>query len=117
MAKNINDNYSSAFIKQFVPKDEIKKEIGNKYHYTSPDAFLSIIKNDTLRFTDIRFLNDRSEGMYLVKLMCDYFKEHPQKYPRTEDVFNNLIGENSYKDIQDLSIAKSLMSSLHQISE
>lgn len=99
-----NYDYSSAYIKKFSPYTVIEKNSINQYHYTSPDAFLSIIKNDSVRFTDIRFLNDRSEGIYLVKLMCDYFKKYPQKFPRTENAFNDLIKENTYSDIQNLKV-------------
>jgi len=36
------------------------------YHYTSPEGFFSIIKNNTIRFTDYRFLNDKSEYKYML---------------------------------------------------
>lgn len=101
-----NYDYSSTFIKKFSPYTEIEKNFKNKYHYTSPYAFLSIIKNESVRFTDIRFLNDRSEGTYLVKLMCDYFDKHPQKFPKTENAFNDLLKENNRNDIQYLRLTK-----------
>ena len=36
------------------------------YHYTSPEGFFSIIKNNTIRFTDYRFLNDKNEYKYML---------------------------------------------------
>lgn len=77
-----------------------------QYHYTSPEAFLSIIKNEQVRFTDIRFLNDRSEGIYLVKLMCDYFNKNKQRFPHVEEAFYNLISKNHIESIRNLSVSK-----------
>lgn len=41
------------------------------YHYTSPDNFLSILKNGKLWFSDCQFMNDRSEYVYIK----DVYKE------------------------------------------
>ena len=38
------------------------------YHYTSPSALNSIISNHTIRFTDRNYLNDYSEGRYVMDL-------------------------------------------------
>lgn len=38
------------------------------YHYTSPEGLNGIISNHTLRFTDRNYLNDYSEGRYVMKL-------------------------------------------------
>ena len=35
------------------------------YHYTSPDALLSIYNNHSIRFTDCQFLNDKFEYLYI----------------------------------------------------
>mgnify|MGYP003383095939 CR=1 FL=1 len=34
------------------------------YHYCTPDAFIEIVKNKTIRFSDINLLNDEQEGRY-----------------------------------------------------
>lgn len=34
-------------------------------HYTSPEALIKILENKSLRFTDYRFLNDKTEGTYI----------------------------------------------------
>ena len=34
------------------------------YHYCSPDTFLEIIRNKTVRFSDLNLLNDEEEGRY-----------------------------------------------------
>lgn len=41
------------------------------YHYTSPVALNEIIRKHTLRFTDRNYLNDYSEGRYVMKLCLD----------------------------------------------
>ena len=38
------------------------------YHYTSPTALNSIISNHAIRFTDRNYLNDYSEGRYVMEL-------------------------------------------------
>ena len=38
------------------------------YHYTSPIGLNGILSNNTLRFTDRNFLNDYSEGRYVLEL-------------------------------------------------
>ena len=44
------------------------------YHYTSPEGFLSIIKNKNLWFSDIQFMNDRSEYVYIKKIFHEAAK-------------------------------------------
>lgn len=40
------------------------------YHYTSAAGLIGILGNDTLRFSDASFLNDGSESIYGVELVC-----------------------------------------------
>lgn len=62
------------------------------YHYTSPLGLNGILSNNTLRFTDRNYLNDYSEGRYVLELCLKsrfelmlpkehrkYFKEYCQK--------------------------------------
>lgn len=72
------------------------------YHYTSPDAFLSIIQHQTIRFTDIRYLNDRAEGIYFVKLLFDFLDKNTGKYPFFEEAINQLLKGNDRAKIQSL---------------
>lgn len=76
------------------------------YHYTSPDAFLSIIQNQAVRFTDIRYLNDKTEGIYFVKLLLDFLDKNVGKYPHFECAVNELLKENDRKKIQDLEVTE-----------
>ena len=51
--------------------DYIDKNVPSIYHYTSPVGLSSIIKGSKLRFTDRFYLNDKSEGIYVIKLCLD----------------------------------------------
>lgn len=44
---------------------------GMVYHYTSAEVFNSIISKGTLRFTDRNYLNDKSEGVYVLQVISE----------------------------------------------
>ena len=73
--------FNSPLIKRFSPGSVDDEVSSNEivYHYTSPEAFLSIIRSHTLRFTDIHYLNDKSEGIYFTKLLLDFMDEYHDK--------------------------------------
>ena len=75
------------------------------YHYTSPEGFLGVLKDQKIRFTDIRYMNDRSEGIYFVKLLLDYIAKNKGAYPHAEDVVYSLLGENNLEDIRNLNVS------------
>ena len=102
MSKPNKRKYNSFFIREFNQNEEVDME--PQYHYTSPDGFLSIVKNNCLRFTDISFLNNVSESIYMLKVICDYFCEYPQKFPRVEEAFFEMIKENKPEDIANLNV-------------
>ena len=56
-------NISNKDISEYIPAEN-----GTIYHYTSPIGFNGIITNHTLRFTDRNYLNDYSEGRYVLDL-------------------------------------------------
>lgn len=56
-------NISNKDISEYIPAEN-----GTVYHYTSPTGFNGIITNHTLRFTDRNYLNDYSEGRYVLDL-------------------------------------------------
>ncbi len=45
------------------------------YHYTSQDVLLSILRNQSLRFSDRFYLNDKTEGIYTLNLVIDNLDE------------------------------------------
>lgn len=98
--------FNSFLIKSFQPGisevDEIKKL--TTYHYTSPNAFLSIMETQSIRFTDIRYLNDKSEGIYFIKVLLDFIEKHSGKYPYFEEVINRLIKGNNIGLIKRLEV-------------
>ncbi len=84
-----------------ISRDNEKNTL-SAYHYTSPNAFLSIIRDGFIRFTDIEYMNDKSETVYAVKVLLDFLDQHTGKYLFTRDVLNALISKQSYSDIQSL---------------
>lgn len=60
------DEYNNIRLQDFIQSDN--KKI---YHYTSPAGFQGIITNRTLRFTDRFFLNDYTEGVYVLDLCIE----------------------------------------------
>jgi len=52
-----------------------KDESVDIFHYTSPNAFLQILENNSLRFTDREYLNDYGESTYVVNLSVEVAKE------------------------------------------
>lgn len=39
------------------------------YHYTSPNGLQAILKNSSIRFSDLEFLNDTSEYIYILEIL------------------------------------------------
>ena len=101
-------SFNSPYIKSFLPSSESVNSNSNTntttYHYTSPEACLSIIQNKTVRFTDVRYLNDKTEGIYFVKVLLDFLDKYKGKYPNFEVVVNNLLKENDYDKIRNLEV-------------
>lgn len=54
-------------MKSFIPISK-KKYI---YHYTSPEGLQGILEKSNLRFSDRNFLNDSSEGSYVLDLLAN----------------------------------------------
>lgn len=100
-------NYQSNFVFNYR-KDGIKYAPEDKvvYHYTSPDGFLGILSGQNLRFTDICYMNDKSEGIYFVKILLDYLTKNQGRFPLCEEVINNLLDKNSFDDIRRLNVTK-----------
>lgn len=77
-----------------------KNPITTAYHYTSPEAFLSILRDGYIRFSDIEYMNDRSEMVYVYKVFLDFLDEHKEEYPYVRKTLAQLIGEENFSDIQ-----------------
>ena len=53
----------------------IEKCHGTIYHYTSPESLQGTFETNSLFATDMYFLNDASEGMYVIELIQDNIKQ------------------------------------------
>lgn len=68
------------------------------YHYTSNAAFLSIIKNRELWATDLTLSNDRLEGSWIRRILCEQWatnektKSHMQALIELLDRINTITG-------------------------
>ena len=94
--------FVSPNIQCFTTDDDIladKHKI--KYHYTSPDALLSILTQKKIRFTDSRFMNDKSETLYVVKVLLDFIEQYKSKYPYCAEVVNDLLKKNDFEKLQN----------------
>ena len=49
--------------------DELNSGASNVCHYCTIDTLLSIIENQCLRFTDVRFLNDSTEFLEIIPMI------------------------------------------------
>ena len=89
-----------------------------KYHYTSPDAFLSIITKKNLRFTDARFMNDKSELIYFVKILLEFLQSSKTKYPLCLECLNNILAAYEVDKIKKLEIDRiDLIPNIKDISD
>lgn len=72
------DPFQSHNIKGFSSESNFDESVNKKivYHYTSPKAFLSILENKQVWFTDVRYMNDKSEGKFIVKLLVEFIEKH-----------------------------------------
>ena len=95
--------FNSFQIESFSPgkKNFFNNRDKTVYHYTSPEAFLSIIQNQTLRFTDIRYLNDRTEGIYFIKTLLDFMEKNKERFPCFNEVVNELLKKNDFNKIRN----------------
>ncbi len=98
--------FNSILIHSFSPgqNKEVNDKDGLKYHYTSPSGLLSIINNGNLYFTDIRYLNDKSENVYLIKAMLEFLEKNKSSYHITREVFYDLFKEHSFDDLRNLRV-------------
>ena len=109
MAKSKQYEFNSFLIKSINPAKQGLTTVGNHieqedvvFHYPGPDAFLSIIQRQEIRFTDIRYLNDRSEGIYFIKLLLDFLEKNAGKYPSFEESITQLLKGNDLNKIRML---------------
>ena len=72
------------------------------YHYTSPEAFRAIIQQKKLRFTDIRFLNDKSESRYFVEMLAKFLRQNRGRYVSIESSFYRMLNGRDPGEISNV---------------
>lgn len=70
-----------------------------RFHYTSANALLSILNTydkgyGSVRFTDSRYMNDRSEHLFFVKRLLEFLDEHKNDFSFCLEVVNDLFLKN-----------------------
>ena len=99
-------DYSQFYIRSFSVDKKENFNLHTKYHYTSPDAFLSIIKDGKIRFTDARFLNDKTEVKYFISVLINFLNRNKNAFPLCCECVNELLKENNYNDLESLDVSK-----------
>jgi hypothetical protein len=86
-----------------IPK--IKKLLDNDgdsviYHYTKPEKLLEIISHNSIRFSNVLYLNDKEEVAYSYKLIIKLINETPEL---NEELFEKISNhfKNKYRHIVD----------------
>ena len=70
--KGMNDNHELKFRERVIDKRFLSRfnednTPSRRYHYTSPEGLMGILKTRTFFFTDSQFLNDFREKLILTK--------------------------------------------------
>ncbi len=79
-------------------------QLREKYHYTSPEAFLAIISGNTLRFTDARYMNDKTELIYFSKILIDFIEQHKEQYPLCLECVNSIFAKYEWDKIKNFEV-------------
>lgn len=89
----MGERWLSSKIHCFNPAKEKKSRVNNRvvFHYTSPEALMSILQSTHLRFTDCQFLNDKSEYTHIHIPLKQAFEEI--KDSLHDDYMSGLIQE------------------------
>lgn len=65
----VKSEYANRPLRKYKDDPEYRPVSGSLHHYTSLDAFLSIVNSKSLRATNVHYLNDSSESELGLKLM------------------------------------------------
>lgn len=100
--------FNSKLIKSFDLSSDGEKNIKNDvvYHYTSPEAFLSIIRSGKVRFTDVKYLNDKSETLFFAKKLIEFTEKNNSNYPLFFEIVELLLPHDTWDAIKKLQVAK-----------
>lgn len=107
-------DFNSSKIRSFKAKEAYTQHNRStvRYHYTSATALLAILdaknnENGSVRFTDSRYMNDRSEHFFFIKRLFEFMIEHRRIYPYCQEVINNLLlQKHNEKDYLSLKVSE-----------
>lgn len=93
--KKVNERIA---LKPFLPSFNFDNTYGPKFHYTSPEGLVGILKTRTFFFTDSQFLNDFREKVNINEELDLFWRRNRRNYDR--DFFNliNRIRVTQYED-------------------
>lgn len=95
--------FNSIKIKSFDDSDFVfnKGRHIERYHYSSPGSFISIIKGDgktaQVRFSDARYMNDRSELVVVARAIIECLDFYQDEYKETRTIVEKLLLKNYNK--------------------
>lgn len=74
------------------------------YHYTSAEAFFSIINNSCIRFADLKYMNDKSEKIFFIKRLIEFYDNNKLNYPEFCQVVDILLKGNDYNLLKQSAV-------------
>ena len=83
--------YKDLTIDQIYGVDGIGNKASRICHYCSVDVLKNILENESLRFSDVRFLNDSTEFIEIIPLV-KYVAQHEEYASEFIDMILNEIG-------------------------
>ncbi len=106
-------SFQSKNIRSFQPHEAQAQHdrTAIRYHYTSASALMTILKTQNndygfVRFTDARYMNDRSEHMFFIKRLLEFMEKHRNDYPHCQEVINELLlKKHTIEEYTSLSIS------------
>lgn len=74
------------------------------YHYTSAEAFYSIIDNHCIRFANLRYMNDKSEKIFFIKRLIEFCDKRKKDFPDFCQVVDLVLKGNDYESLKNASV-------------
>lgn len=105
--KGMNENHEIKFRervlnKSFLDRFYVDNTCSKRYHYTSPEGLMGILKTRTFYFTDSQFLNDFREKININDELKLFWKENQKNY---DIKFVNLIKNIRVTQYEDNSFS------------
>lgn len=92
----LNVPYKDLTIDQIYGVDDIGNKASRICHYCSVDVLKNILENESLRFSDVRFLNDSTEFIEIIPLV-KYVAQH-EEY--ASEFIDMILNESLIKELE-----------------